>query len=173
MGQGWRTLALSPALAAGPPAADHAGEIALGIAMTVALVCIAATLLPLARVNGRDHPTGRARLTPALVIVTGGAAVTFVSYLAYVLRCHGQGCRDPGWAFGIVRTWWRRDTAWEWGAQLALASVGLVAGSIALAFSARGREDRARPPLLAARVAYFAWALIVFLPAATYEVFVK
>jgi hypothetical protein len=144
--------------------------------MAVALVCIAFTVVPLARGTPRgqgEGPHGRARMTPALVIVTGGAAITFVSYLAYVLRCNGQGCTDPGWAFGFVRTWWRRDSAWEWGAQLALASVGLVSASIALAFSARGRTRRARPPLIAARLAYLAWAVLVFAPAAAYEVFAK
>jgi hypothetical protein len=173
VGEGRRPLAVIRALATGPPAADHAGEIALGVAMAVALVCIGATLVPLARGNGREQTTGRARLTPALVIVTGGAAVTFVSYLAYVLRCHGSGCHNEGWAFGFIRTWWRQETAWEWGAQLALASVGLVCGSIALALSARGSEERARPLLIVARIAYLAWALVVFLPAAAYEVFVK
>ena len=49
MGQGGRTLALTAAEAAGPVVADRAGEIALGLAMAVALVCIAATLVPLAR----------------------------------------------------------------------------------------------------------------------------
>ena len=173
MGEGGRALALSITHAAGPAVADRAGEIVLGLAMAVALVCIAATLVPLARGAGRDEPRGRARMTPALVILTGGAAVTFVSYLAFVLRCESQGCRDPGWAFGLLRTWWRRDTAWEWGAQLALASIGLVAASIALAFSASGRFKRARPPLFAARLAYAAWAILVFLPAAAYELFVK
>jgi hypothetical protein len=153
--------------------ADRAGEVALGLAMTVALVCIAATLVPLARGAGRDEPRGRARMTPALVVLTGGAAITFVSYLAYELRCRSEGCQDPGWAFGFLRTWWRRDAAWEWGAQLSLASVGLVAASIALALSASGRFKNARPPLIAARLAYGAWALVVFLPAAAYEVFVK
>jgi hypothetical protein len=160
-------------IASGPPAADHAGEIALGLAMAVALVCIAATLVPLARGAGREEPRGRARMTPALVVLTGGAAITFVSYLAYVLRCRSEGCEAPGWAFGFISTWWRQETAWEWGAQLALASIGLVAASIALALSASGRFKRARPPLIAARLAYAAWALVVFLPAAAYELFVK
>ena len=173
MGEGGRTLALRAAQAAGPVVADRAGEIALGLAMAIALVCIAATLVPLARGEGRDEPRGRARMTPALVILTGGAAITFVSYLAYVLRCRSEGCHDAGWAFGLFRTWWRRETAWEWGAQLALASIGLVAASIALAFSARGRFRRARTPLFAARLAYAVWAIVVFLPAAAYEVFVK
>ena len=174
MGEGGRALALIPAQAAGPVAADRAGEIALGIAMAVALVCIAVAVVPLARgEGGGEEPGGRARMTPALVILTGGAAITFVSYLAYVLRCQGHGCTDPGWAFGFIRTWWRRETAWEWGAQLALASIGLVAASIALALSASGRIKRARPPLIAARLAYLAWAVLVFAPAAAYEVFVK
>jgi hypothetical protein len=153
--------------------ADRAGEIALGLAMAVALVCIAATLVPLARGAGRDEPRGRARMTPALVVLTGGAAITFVSYLAYVLRCRSEGCTGADWAFGFVRTWWRRDTAWEWGAQLALASIGLVAASLALALSASGRFKDARPPLYAARIAYAAWALVVFVPAAAYEIFVR
>ena len=166
-------MALRCWIASGPVVADRAGEIALGLAMAVALVCIAATLVPLARGAGRDEPHGRARMTPALVILTGGAAITFVSYLAYVLRCRSEGCEAAGWAFGFINTWWRRETAWEWGAQLALASIGLVAASIALALSARGRFKRARPPLIAARLAYAAWALVVFLPAAAYELFVK
>ena len=141
--------------------------------MAVALVCIAATLVPLARSDGSGTTAARGRLTPALVIVTGGAAITFVSYLAYVLRCRGSGCHETGWAFGFINTWWRQDDTWQWGAQLALASVGLVAGSIALALSARGRTETARPPLFAARLAYMTWAVVVFLPAAAYEVFVK
>jgi hypothetical protein len=173
MGEGGRALALIPAEAAGPVVADRAGEVALGLAIAVALVCIAATLVPLARGAGSSEPRGRARMTPALVILTGGAAITFVSYLAYVLRCRGQACTGADSAFGILRTWWRRDASWEWGVQLALASIGLATASVALALSAAGRFRRARRPLLAARVAYGAWALLVFLPAAIYEVFVR
>jgi hypothetical protein len=113
-------------------------------------------------------------MTPALVILTGGAAITFVAYLAYELRCRSQGCTGASdWGFGFLRTWWRRDAAWEWGAQLALASLGLVAASIALALTAAGRFRRARRPLLAARLVYAAWAVLVFLPAAAYELFAR
>src|SRR4051812_13223 len=52
MGEGGRALALIPAEAAGPIVADRAGEVMLGLAITVALVCIAATLIPLARGAG-------------------------------------------------------------------------------------------------------------------------
>jgi hypothetical protein len=173
MGEGGRTLALIPAQAAGPVLADRVGEVALGLAMAIAIVCIAATLVPLARGDGPDQTRGRARMTPALVILTGGAAITFVSYLAFVLRCRGDACGGSEWDLGVLRTWWRLDSAWEWGAQLALASAGLLTASVALALTASGRFRRARRPLLAARLAYGVWALLVFLPAAAYEVFVK
>lgn len=171
MGQGGRALAL---IAAGPhtiamlaTAADRVGEIALAVATVVAVAAVAAALSGITR---RD--AGRAGVTPALVIVTGAAAITFVAYLAFQIRCGEAGCViRPGDKVAGIAPWWRIDRAWQWGGQLTLASAGLVISSLALASAAR--ESRAARLLLnAARSAYFLWAVLVFAVPMLWEIFV-
>jgi hypothetical protein len=161
VGEGGRPLALIAATVA-----DRVGEIGLAVATVLAVAAVAVALTAIA---GRD--TGRARVTSALVIVTGGAAVTFVAYLAFQIRCGDAGCViRPGDDVAGIAPWWRIDGAWQWGAQLMLASVALVTSALALAAAAR--ESRfARPLLTAARVAYVVWALLVFAIPALWEVF--
>jgi hypothetical protein len=162
VGEGRRTLALTGTVTT----SDRLGEIALAVATVVAVIAVGAALSAIARRNA-----GRGGLTSALVIVTGGAAVTFVAYLAFQIRCGEAGCivRDGDTVAG-VSPWWRIDHAWQWGGQLALAAVALMVSSLALTFAAR--ESRAaRPLLIAARAAYFLWAVLVFLVPAAWEIF--
>ena len=153
-------------LRAGTVTADRRGESGLAAATIVAVIAVGVALGAIARRGG-----GRSGLTSALVIVTGGAAVTFVAYLAFQIRCGEAGCVvRPGDAVAGISPWWRIDDAWQWGAQLTLAAVALVVSSLALAFAAR--ESRAaRPLLMAARLAYALWALLVFLVPMAWEIF--
>ncbi len=171
MGQGGRALAL---IAASPhilgmlaTTADRVGEIALAVATVVAVAAVGVALRGVTR-----GKSGRAAVTPSLVIVTGAAAITFVAYLAFQIRCGETACViGPGDDVAGVDPWWRIDGAWQWGAQLALASVGLLVSSLALAAAAR--ESRAaRPLLFGARAAYFLWAVLVFAVPLVWEVFV-
>ena len=135
-------------------------------ATVVAVVLLALTLPALLR-RGR----GRAGVTPALVILTGAAAITFVSYLAFLVRCAEAGCViEPNDTIAGFGPWWRDNGAWQWGGQLALAGVGLLLSSIAFALAARRRRS-ARGALAVARVAVGVWALIVFLVPAAWEIF--
>ena len=165
MGQGRRALALT-GIGLAATVSDRLGEIGLAVATVVAVVAVGVALSAIAKRNA-----GRAGLTSALVIVTGGAAVTFVAYLAFQIRCGDAGCvYRPGDEVAGVAPWWRIDAAWQWGAQLTLAAVALVVSSLALAFAAR--ESRAARPLLgAARAAYFLWAALVFAVPLLWEVF--
>jgi hypothetical protein len=171
VGQGGRALAL---IAGGPhivamlaTTSDRVGEIALAVATVVAVAAVAVALRGVTR---RD--TGRSGVTPSLVIVTGAAAITFVAYLAFQIRCGEAGCViRPGDDVAGIAPWWRIDRAWQWGAQLTLASAGLLISSLALASAAR--ESRgARPLLIAARSAYFLWAVLVFAVPMVWEIFV-
>lgn len=159
MGEGGRPLALIAAATA-----DRAAEIGLAAATVVAVAAVAVALTAIA-----SGETGRARLTSALVIVTGGAAITFVAYLAFHIRCGEAGCVfRPGDEVAGVAPWWRIDGAWQWAAQLGLASAGLVTSSLALAAAAR-KARAARPLLIGARVAYVLWALFVFVVPLAWE----
>ena len=151
----------------GPPAIDRVGEIALAVATVMAVVAVGVTLPALPR-----RARGRTGLTPALVIVTGGAAITFVAYLAFTIRCEQSGCGvSAGDALAGIDPWWRDGRSWEWGAQLLLASVALVTSSLALALAARELRG-ARPALLLARLAYFTWVVLVFALPLVWELFV-
>lgn len=144
--------------------ADRIGELALAAATVVAVAALVVTLPALMRSRA-----SRMRLTAPLVIATGGAGITFVSYLAFQLRCTRSGCGvEPGDAVRGIDPWWRLEDSWQWGAQLALASVGLTAGAVALALAARQRR-RAPRALLVARVVYVAWALLAFILPAAWE----
>jgi|SRR5436305_2512180 len=148
---------------------DHPGEIAVAAATIVALIGIIASLPPL--LADQQGTAARSRLTPALVMLTGGAAITFAAYLAFQIRCSGgAGCKNgAGGGFAELDRWWRSETTWEWGAQLLLASLGLMAASLAFWLSARASRY-ARPPLWAARILYIAWAVFVFAVPAAYEI---
>ena len=112
----------------------------------------------------------RSRVTSALVIVTGAAAATFVSYLGYAVRCSQFGCEvAPEKAAGLY-PWWRTELTWQWGAQMALASLGLVIAAAALALAVRERRS-ARRAVNAARLVYALWAIAVFLVPAFVELF--
>ncbi|MEA2397848.1 MAG: hypothetical protein QOK25_1404 [Thermoleophilaceae bacterium] len=143
-------------------ALDRPAEIALAAATVIAVVAVAAALARLLRTA--ESRSARSRLTPALAILTGGAAITFTAYLAYSLRCGGAGCR-PGGGDGVAgfHHWWRAHDSWQWSGQLLVASVGLAIAAIALWLGARDSRRR-RLPLWIARLLYTAWAAIVFLP---------
>jgi hypothetical protein len=148
-------------------AIDRIAELAVASATVFAAVAVVYTLPALV-----SRARGRAGLTPALVIVTGGAAITFVAWLAFTVRCTQSGCHvHPGDTFAGLEPWWRRKHSWQWGGQLGLASVGLVTASIALALAARDRPG-ARPALIAARAFYVAWAAVAFLIPAAWEIFI-
>ncbi len=146
---------------------DRPGEVAVAAATVVALAGIAASLPPL--LAAREREATRSRLTPSLVMLTGGAAITFAAYLAFQIRCTGTGCRaGAGSGLFELDRWWHSESTWEWGAQLLVASVGLIASSLAFWLSARANRW-ARPPLWAARLLYFTWAVFVFVVPAAYE----
>lgn len=173
MGKGGRALALSGLAAAfagrvlAATAADRVGEISLAAATVVAVAALAVTLPAIAR-----RRRGRHGLTGALVIATGGAGIAFVSYVAFDVRCSHAGCGiDRRYRLAGLDPWWRIHDAWQWGAQLGLASAGLMLGAIALALAVRERR-MAKPALTLARIAYFSWAIIVFLIPAVWELLV-
>ena len=146
---------------------DRPGEIAVAAATILALVAVLAAFAPILR--ARERGTVRSRLTPTLVILTGGAAITFAAYLAFQLRCGHSGCKKgAGGGFAGLDRWWRSASSWQWGAQLLVASLGLVAAAVAFWLSAHGSK-RVRPPLWAARLLYLGWATLVFLMPAAYE----
>ena len=118
----------------------------------------------------RLGPGGRTRaITSALVIMTGGAAVTFVAYLAFVIRCTQYGCHfEPTDTVAGVDPWWRVKHSWEWGVQLALAAVGLATGSAALALATTKRRS-ARKVVNLARLLYLVWVIGVFAIPAAWE----
>jgi hypothetical protein len=137
-------------------------------ATTVVAVALLAVTLPVLVRRAR----GRAGLTPALVIATGGAAITFVAYLAFAVRCRQAGCHfRRGDTVAGIAPWWRIKESWQWGAQLALASVGLLIASAALALAVREKRA-ARPVVTLARLAYGVWAVVVFVIPAAWEIFV-
>jgi hypothetical protein len=147
---------------------DRVGEVALAAATVIAVILVAATLPAVLRRSTRS----RRAITPALVIVTGGAAITFVAYLAFAVRCTQSGCNvRPDYAVAGIAPWWRIKGSWQWGAQLALASVGFALASVALAMAARERR-RAGRAVNAARLTYALWAVLVFLIPAVWEIFV-
>ena len=146
---------------------DRVGEGSVAFATVVAVVLLALTLPPLIRRN-----RGRAGVTSALVILTGAAAITFVAYLAFLVRCGEAGCRfDADDTVAGMAPWWRSNASWQWGAQLALAGAGLLLSSIAFALAARERKA-SRRALLVARIAVGLWALVVFLIPGAWEVLV-
>ena len=141
-------------------------EVALAAATVVAVAAIASALPAIMRAG--PERIGRTRLTSPLVILTGGALLTFAAYLAFASRC-GRRCeRDAGSGFAGLHNWWHGHGSWQWSAQLTIAAVALACG--ALAFALAARESRyARVPLWAARLLYVAWTIVVFAMPAVYE----
>jgi hypothetical protein len=166
LGEGRGALALSAAVPASV-ASDRVGEVTLAAATVAAAALLVLTLPVLVR-----RARGRAGVTPALVIATGGAAITFVAYLAFAVRCTQAGCHfGKGDTVAGLAPWWRIKGAWQWGAQLALASVALLIASAALALAVR--EKRAAAPVVTlARLAYGVWTIVVFVIPAAWEIFV-
>jgi hypothetical protein len=147
---------------------DRIGEIAVAAATLLAVVAVAVALPALMR----RRSGGRSGLTPSLVILTGGAAITFVAWLAFTVRCSQAGCHvKPSDTIAGLAPWWRRKHSWQWSGQLMLASLGLVTASVALALAAR-RGKGARPAVLLARLCYAVWAVVVFVIPAIWEIFV-
>jgi hypothetical protein len=157
-----------PPLALASRTTDRIGEVTLAVATVLAVVLLAVTLPALLR---RGPGGRRGGVTSALVIVTGGAAVTFVAWLAFAVRCTQYGCdARPGETVAGLPTWWHARHTWEWGTQLALAAVGLAVGSAALALAARERRA-ARRVVNLARLAYALWVIGVFAMPAVWELF--
>jgi hypothetical protein len=145
---------------------DRIGEVVMAAATVAAVVLLALTLPALIRL-GRG---GRRAVTPALVILTGAAAITFVSYLGFFVRCAEAGCEiQSDDSIAGLYPWWRTDDAWQWGAQLALAGIALVLASLALFLAVRRRRTAARAVAIA-RVAVFIWALVAFFIPALWEI---
>jgi hypothetical protein len=150
---------------------NRPAELVLAVATVVALVLVAAALVALLRSSGSGSDSSRAtreRVTPALAILTGSAAITFAAYLAYKLRCQGKAC-EFGAGDGLLgfHHWWRAHDSWQWAGQLLVAALALASSAAALWLVSRGR--RGRPPLWVGRILCGAWALLVFLPV-LYEV---
>jgi uncharacterized membrane protein len=171
VGAGGRALALSAGL---EPLAltavverflDRPAEVLLAATTIFAVIAVATGLPPLLR----DREAGRSRVTAALVVLTGGAGITFVSYLGFALRCGDSGCEaGSGTGFGEFDRWWRDESTWQWGGQLMLAALALGAAALAFLLSARAHRRR-RVPLVVAWVLYGLWALLVFAAPAAYE----
>jgi hypothetical protein len=143
-----------------PPVLDRVGEGLLGAAMAMAVCAVLLTLFataPAFRPGGRGAAAvvPRPRLAAPLVTITGGAVVAFVAYLAYDGRCR-EWC---GPTASGREVWWRIQDAWQWGAQLTLASVGLGAAALALVLAARGMRG-VRPAVRVAQIAFAVWFVV-------------
>lgn len=143
-----------------PPVVDQVGEALLGGAMAMAVCAVAMTLFataPAFRPGGRGAGAAvpRPRLAAPLVTITGGAVIAFVAYLGYQGRCRDWCGPDPAGR----EVWWRVEEAWQWAAQLALASVGLGAAALALVLAARGMRG-VRPSVRVAQAAFATWLTV-------------
>lgn len=126
----------------------------------LAVIAVAASLPRLLR-EGRGANL-RPRLTPALLILTGGAAVTLASYLVFKLGCDRLGChRREGHGFAKLDDWWHGRHSWEWAGQVTIAAAALTAAALAFWLSAGARRG-ARHALWSARLLYAAWVVLVF-----------
>ena len=127
------------------------------------VLAIGALVWALPAIMRREGP--QVRLAPALVLVTAGAVMTFVAYIAFLLRCaHGDCHVARASGLGAVDPWRDNMHAWQWSTELVLASAGLVVASVALALVARRRRG-ARAALWGARALYAAWLAMVAVPA--------
>jgi hypothetical protein len=140
-----------------PPIIDQLGEGLLGGAIAMAVCAVVMTLFataPAFRPGGRGAAAvvSKPRLAAPLMTLTGGAVITFVAYLAYDGRCRGWCGPDPAGR----EVWWRIHDAWQWAAQLAVASIGLGAAALALVLAARGMRG-VRPNVRVAQAAFACW----------------
>jgi hypothetical protein len=140
--------------------AEHVAETAAAVATIVAVIALAWALVALVR------GPRRARLAPMLIVVSAGAVLTFVAYIAFALRCPADGCRKVHrTALARIDPWSASMHPWQWASELALASIGLAVAAFALALAARGRRG-AWPALWGAQGIYAAWvAVAVLVPA--------
>jgi hypothetical protein len=146
--------------------ATATAEVVLAAATVLAVAAVAVALPAVLRAP-RDR-AARTRLTPALVILTGGAVISFAAYLAYTSRCGHRCERGAGTGFAGLHDWWRTRHSWQWHAQLVIAGVALAAGALAFALAAYGMR-LARVPLSIARLLLTAWAIVCFAMPAVYE----
>jgi hypothetical protein len=161
-----RALALSSLILASERFLERPGEIALAAATLLAVAAVAGSLPRLLR--ERERRAARARLTPSLLVLTLGAAITFAAYLSFALRCERSSCvRGAGGGLAGLDRWWRAHDSWQWGAQLLIASMALAVAALAFWLSARASR-RARPPLWFARLLYAAWFAVVLVSPAVY-----
>jgi hypothetical protein len=138
---------------------DGPAETVLAAATIVAVAGMGAGLLALLRAPERRAV--RSGLTPALVMLTGGAAITFAAWLGYAIRCGGGTCHPgAGGGFLGLDRWWLQHDSWQWGTELLLAALGLAAAAVAFWLAAR-RSRRARPALWLARLVYLSWFLLI------------
>jgi hypothetical protein len=140
-----------------PPIVDQLGEGVLGGAIAMAVCAVVMTLFataPAFRPGGRGAAAvvSRPRLAAPLVTLTAGAVIAFVAYLAYDGRCRGWCGPDAAGR----EAWWRIQDAWQWAVQLAVASIGLGAASLALVLAARGMRG-VRPSIRVAQAAFACW----------------
>ena len=143
-----------------PPAIDQVGEALLGGAMAMAVCAVVMALFataPAFRPGGRGEAAavGRPRLMAPLATITGGAVIAFAAFLAYDRRCR-DWC---GTQAGGREVWWRVHDAWQWAAQLTVASVGLAASALALVLAVRGMRG-VQPVVRVAQIAFAGWLLI-------------
>ena len=141
-------------------------EVVLAAATVLAVAAIAVALPALLRAPAER--AARTRLTPALVILTGGAVISFAAYLAFSSRCGHRCERGAGGGFAGLHDWWRTRHSWQWNAQLAIAATALAAGALAFALAAYGNRF-SRFPLWIARLLLAAWAIVCFAMPAIYE----
>ena len=141
-------------------------EIVLAAATVLAVVAVAVALPALLRAPAER--AARTRLTPALVILTGGAVISFAAYLAFSSRCGHRCEQGAGSGFAGLHDWWRTRHSWQWNAQLTIAATALAAGALAFALAAYGSRFT-RLPLWIARLLLATWAIVCFAMPAIYE----
>src|SRR5437660_9411508 len=132
-------------------------EVVLATATVVAVAAIAAALPAVLRAP--PDRAARTRLTPTLVILTGGAVISFAAYLAFTSRCGHRCERGAGTGFAGLHDWWRTRHSWQWNAQLTIAATALAAGALAFALAAYGSRF-ARFPLWIAPLLLATWAIV-------------
>src|SRR5205814_8749063 len=111
-------------------------EVVLAAATVLAVAAVAVALPAVLRAP--PERAARTRLTPALVILTGGAVISFAAYLAFSSRCGHRCERGAGSGFAGLHDWWRTRHSWQWNAQLTIAATALAAGTLAFALRAYG-----------------------------------
>jgi len=143
-----------------PPAIDRLGEALLGGSMAMAVCAVGVTLFaaaPAFRPGGRGAAAAipRPRLAAPLVTITGGAVIAFVAYLGFEGRCR-EWCGTDSAGRAV---WWLVEEAWQWAAQLGLASIGLWAAALALVLAARDMRG-VKPSVRVAQAAFATWVVM-------------